>query len=157
MSDQRRPAFFWFALLLSGVYVAFLAFTIHAIVSHYGVVKDSGWTLRVTGSGWFVAAVEADGPAAGQVEVGDRLIAFKGDERAAVIGVSQFRNVSGDEIYRVDFERRGQRVSLQLPLRIVPGRKLDFLMALVGVAFFVCGAALAMLRPHDPQVRLIGV
>ena len=157
MSDQRRPAFFWFAVLLSGVYVAFLAFTIHAIVSHYGVVKDSGWTLRVAGSGWYVSGVEADGPAAGQVELGDRLLALNGDERAAVIGASQFRNVSGDEIYRVDVERRGQRVSLQLRLRIVPGRKLDFLMALVGVAFFVCGAALVLLRPRDPQTRLIGV
>ena len=95
MSDQRRPAFFWFAVLLSGVYVAFLAFTIHAIVSHYDVVKESGWTLRVAGSGWYVSGVEADGPAAGQVEVGDRLLAFKGDERAAVIGASQFRNEIG--------------------------------------------------------------
>ena len=88
MPDQRRPAFFWFIVLLSGIYLAFLAFTIHAIASHYGVLKDPGWTLRLASSGWFVSGVQADGPAAGKIEIGDRLLAFKGDERAAVIGAS---------------------------------------------------------------------
>lgn len=34
--------------LLSSVDVAFLAFAIYAIASHYGVIKDPGWTLRPT-------------------------------------------------------------------------------------------------------------
>ncbi len=143
--------------LLSVAYLAFLAFTIYAVASHYGIVKDPGWTLRVTTAGWFVSNVDPVGPAAGRIEVGDRLLALNGDERAAVLGTFQFRNVSGGGIYRVDFDRRGHRVSFQLPLKVVAGRRLDFLMALSGVAFFVCGLALAMLRPRDPQVRLIGL
>jgi tRNA A-37 threonylcarbamoyl transferase component Bud32 len=104
-----------------------------------------------------VSEVEGAGPAAGRVEIGDRLLALNGDERAAVLGTFQFRNVAGGDTYRVDFERRGQRVSLELPLLLVSGRYLDPLMALSGLAFFVCGAGLALLRPRDPQVRLIGV
>ena len=69
---------------------------IHAVASHYGVVKDPGFTLRVTDQGWIVSAVNTSGgAAAGRVEIGDRLLAFKGDERAVVIGTSQFRNVAG--------------------------------------------------------------
>src|SRR5881394_2390124 len=122
MSDQRRPAFVWLVILLCGAYLAFLAFTIHAVASHYGDVKDPGWTVHVTGDGWIVSSVDAAGPAAGHVEVGDRLLALKGDERAAVIGTSQFRNLAPGESYRVDFERRGQRVSYELPVRISRGR-----------------------------------
>src|SRR5204863_6428986 len=87
----------------------------------------------------------------------DRLLALNGDNRAAVIGTAQFRDVKGGETYRVDFERRGQRVSYALPLRLSRGRLFDPLFLPVGIAFFVCGAGLAMLRPRDPQVRLIGV
>ena len=157
MSLQRRPPFVWLVVLLCAVYAAYLAFTIHAIATHYGKVKEPGWTLRVTGDGWFVSQVEAGGPAAGHIEVGDRLLALNGDERAAVIGTAQFRDVDGGTSYRVDFERGGQRVSLELPLRIVRGRLLEPLMLVVGVAFVACGAGLALLRPGDPQVRLIGL
>jgi tRNA A-37 threonylcarbamoyl transferase component Bud32 len=157
MLDHRRPAFVWLVALLSTIYVAFLAFAIYAIASHYGVIKDPGWTLRPTDRGWFVSEVEVAGPAAGRVEIGDRLLALNGDERAAVLGTFRFRNVAGGDTYRVDFERRGQRVSLELPLLLVSGRYLDPLMALSGLAFFACGAGLALLRPRDPQVRLIGV
>jgi eukaryotic-like serine/threonine-protein kinase len=157
MSDQRRPAFFWFVVLLSGVYVAYLAFTIAVAARHYGVMKDPGFTLRVTGNGWVVSQVDPDGVAAGKVQAGDRLLALNGDGRAAVIGTAQFRDVNGGDRYRVDFERHGQRVSYELPLPLARGRLLEPLFLLVGFAFLVCGAALGLLRPDDPQVRLISV
>ena len=157
MSAQRRPPFVWLVVLICTVYAACLAFTIHAVATYYGQVKDPGWTLRVTRHGWFVSGVEAGGPAAGTIEVGDRLLALNGDERSAVIGTAQFRDVKSGAIYRVDLERRGQRVSLALPLRIARGRLLEPLFLIVSVAFVVCGAGLALLRPGDPQVRLIGV
>src|SRR5262249_52386919 len=155
-SPPRPPPFVWLVVLLCAVYVAYLAFTIHAVATYYGDVKDPGWLLRATGDGWFVSHVDAEGPA-GTVEVGDRLVALTGHERAAVIGASQFRDVDGGASYRVDFERRGQRVSLELPLSIVRGRLLEPLFLVVSVAFLLCGAGLAVLRPGDPQVRLIGL
>src|SRR5262252_2468784 len=157
MTNPGRTAFVWLVVFLSAVYAACLTFTIYVAASYYGVVKDPGWTLRVTGDGWFVSQVPADGPAAGTIEVGDRLLALNGDTRAGVIGTAQFRDVKGDSTYRVDFDRQGQRVSYELPLRLLRGRLLDPLFLIVSVAFFVCGAGLAMLRPEDPQVRLIGI
>ena len=156
MSAQRRPPFVWLVVLLCAVYLACLAFTIHAVATHYGEMKDPGWTLRVTGDGWFVSQVEADGPAAGKVETGDRLLALNGDARAEVIGTSQFRDVKGGATYRVDFQRGGRRVSVDLPLSIHRGRLLEPLFLVVSVAFLLCGAGLGLLRPGDPQVRLIG-
>ena len=157
MSSQRRPPFVWFVVFLSSVYVAYFAFTVHAIAKHYGEVKDPGWALRATSAGWFVSQVDAGGAAAGQIQVGDRLLALNGDARSEVIGTAQFRDVAAGAAYRVDFERHGHRVSFELPLPLGRGRLLVPLFLLVGIAFFACGAGLALIRPGDPQVRLIGV
>src|SRR5262245_23369667 len=108
MRDHQHPAFFWLVVLLSVVYAGFLIFGIDVMVTYYGLVKDAGWSLRATGDGWYVSDVDVDGPAAGQVEVGDRLLALNGNERAAVLGVFRFRNVAGGDTYRVDFERNGR-------------------------------------------------
>jgi GAF domain-containing protein len=158
MDEQpRRSAFFWLVLLVCGVYVGLFAFTVYAVVRYYGVEKAPGWSVnRNDGQAWYVSEVEATGPAAGRIEVGDRLLAINGDERRAVIGYFQWSFVDGGKTYRVDLDRRGERVSVELPMLLVPGQRLTPIYALVGLAFFICGATLALLRPHDPQVRLAG-
>ncbi len=158
MSDQpRQPIFFWLVLLTCVVYAGLFAFTVYAVARYYGVEKAAGWSCdRTDGTGWFVSHVDDTGPAAGRIQVGDRLLAINGDQRRAVIGFFQWSNEDGGKTYSVDLDRRGERVSLELPMLLVPGQQLTPIYALVGLAFFICGAALAILRPHDPQVRLAG-
>src|ERR1041384_6363 len=158
MSDQsRRPVFFWLVLLTCMVYAGLFAFTVYAVARYYGVEKDSGWSVtRTDGRAWFVTHVDDDGPAAGRIEVGDRLLAINGDERRAGIGFVQWVFVDGGKTYTVDLDRSGERVSVEMPMALVPGQRLTPIYALVGLVFFVCGAMLALLRPQDPQVRLAG-
>ena len=159
MSDQphHRPVFFWLVLLICVVYAAFFAFTVYAVVRYYGVEKAPGWSAtRNDGTAWFVTDVAAGGPADGLIQLGDRLLAINGDERRAVFGSFQWVFVDGGKTYRVDLDRSGERVSLTLPMPVVPGQRLTPIFALVGLAFFICGATLAILRPSDPQVRLAG-
>ena len=151
-----RSAFFWLVLLVCGVYAGLFAFTTYAVVRYYGVEKDPGWSVRATGSGWIVSSVDEAGPAAERIERGDRLLAINGDGRSAVLGTVQWREVRPGETYRVDLEHRGGRVSVELPLRLTPGLQLWPIFQFCGLIFFVCGAALGLLRPHDGQVRLIG-
>jgi hypothetical protein len=49
-----------------------------------------------------------------------------------------------------------ESLSLTLPLPLVPGKQQYPLFALVSLVFFVCFAFLALARPDDAQVRLIG-
>src|SRR6516165_1063449 len=63
----------------------------------------------------------------------------------------------GGTTYRVDLDRRGERVTLEMPMRLVPGQQFAPIYMLVGLAFFMCGAALGLLRPHDAQVRLAAI
>lgn len=156
---RRQPFFFWFVLLVCGVYAGYFAFTVYAVARHYGFEKAPGWreAQKTVGSGWYVSDVDESGPAAGHVQRGDRLLAINGDERYAVIGYFDWSFVEGGKKYRVDLERRGKRVSFELPMPLVPGQRLTPILALVGLAFFICGAALALLRPEDGQVRLAGL
>lgn len=157
MSDQpRRPVFFWLLLLTCVVYAGLFAFTVYAVVRYYGVEKAPGWRASTDGRSWFVSDVDDAGPAAGRVQVGDRLLAINGDDRRTVFGLFEWSFVDGGKPYRLDLERRGERVSLELPMPLVPGQRLTPIFALVGLAFFICGGALALLRPQDGQVRLAG-
>jgi hypothetical protein len=158
MSDQpRRPVFFWLVVLACVVYAGLFAFTIYAVGRYYGVEKDPGWSVtRNDGTAWFVSGVDKAGPAAGSIQVGDRLLAINGDDRRAVIGFFQWVFVDGGKTYSVDLDRGGERVSVELPMPLVSGQRLTPIYALVGLAFFICGAVLALLRPQDPQVRLAG-
>jgi hypothetical protein len=115
----RRSAFMWLVLLLCAVYASLFAWVALVTVRYYGTVKAPGWHAGATNDGWFVSLVEADGAAAGKIAVGDRLVALDGDERAAVLGTLLFDNVPGGHSYRVDLERHGSRVSVELPLPLV--------------------------------------
>ena len=158
MSDQpRHPLFFWLVLLICGLYAGLFAFMIYADVRYYGFEKASGWSVRLHRTDWVVSYVDDAGPAAGRIQLGDRLLAINGDQRRAVFGTFAWSFVDGGKTYRVDLDRRGERVSLELPLLLVPGQQLTPIFGLVGLAFFICGAALALLRPRDPQVRLAGI
>jgi hypothetical protein len=157
MDDQpRKSAFFWLVLLVCAVYAGYFAFTVYAVARYYGVEKAPGWDAQTDGRAWYVTTVDDSGPAVGLIERGDRLLAINGDERYAAEGLLVWSFVEGGKSYRVDLERRGERVSFELPLPVVSGQRLTPILGWVGLAFFICGAALALLRPHDPQVRLAG-
>ena len=121
MPDQpRRSAFVWLVLLVCAVYAGFFAFTTYAVVRYYGVEKVPGWNLRADGTGWFVSTVDAGSPADGRIQLGDRLLAINGDQRRAVFGPYAWSFERGGQTYRVDLARRGERVSLELPMPPAP-------------------------------------
>src|SRR5215831_3487605 len=124
MTNQtRRPVFFWLVLLVCVVYAGLFSFTVYAVSRYYGFEKVAGWSCeRTDGTAWFVSYVNAKGPAAGRIQVGDRLLSINGDERRAVIGFFQWLTVDGGKMYGVDLDRRGERISLELPMALVPGQ-----------------------------------
>jgi GAF domain-containing protein len=156
-SQPRRSAFFWLVLLISVVYAGSFAFTVYAVARYYGVDKAPGWRVVANATGWFVWEVDDAGPAAGRIQRGDRLLAINGDQRAAVLGASGFVNVRGGDIYRVDLDRHGHRVSVELLLPVAGRRYLWPIFLVCSLAFFICGAALGLLRPQDAQVRLVSL
>src|SRR5215470_19110759 len=136
MSEQpRRPVFFWLVLLICGLYAGLFAFMIYADVRYYGFEKASGWSVRLHRTDWVVSYVDDAGPAAGRIQLGDRLLAINGDQRRAVFGTFAWSFVDGGKTYRVDLDRRGERVSLELSLLLIPGQQLTPIFGWVCRAF----------------------
>ena len=151
----RRPAFFWLVVCTVPLYAALWLFSGHVLVRDFHHSKAYGWTLAARDAGWVFATVDPHGAAAGRLEVGDRLLALNGDTRAAVLGYLFFANAPIGENYHLDVDRRGTPVSVDLFMVEGPGRQLWLVFLIVSVVFFAGGAALGVLRPDDPQVRLI--
>jgi tRNA A-37 threonylcarbamoyl transferase component Bud32/GAF domain-containing protein len=156
-SEPRRPAFFWLVLAACVLYAVAFSLTAYVSIRHYGTLKAPGWNVRAERAGWFVTDIDMRGPAAGRLEDGDRLLAINGDERSAIVGASYWRNVRGGAAYRLDVERRGERMSVELPLPLGPGRPFDNVFTFYALVFFACGAALGLVRPRDGQVRLVAL
>jgi hypothetical protein len=63
-------------LLIACLLFAFaFSMAVSASVRHYGSLKAPGWQVRAERSGWFVTDIDRRGPAAGQLEDGDRVLA----------------------------------------------------------------------------------
>src|SRR5258706_5742808 len=134
MSDQpRRPVFFWLVVLTCVVYAGLFAFTVYAVVRYYGVEKAPGWRAKTDGTGWFVSDVDDPGPAAGHVQIGDRLLAINGDERRTVFGLFEWSFVDAGKPYRLDLERRGERVSLEVTMPLVHVQRPTRIIGVVGL------------------------
>ena len=154
-NQSRRPLFYWFVVCTIPLYAALWLFSGHVLVREFHHSKAYGWTLAARDTGWVVATVDENGAAAGRLEPGDRLLALNGDSRVALLGYLFFSNVPVGEMYRLDVERRGTRRSVDLLMAVGPGRQMWLVFLIVSIAFFAVGAALGVLRPEDPQVRLI--
>lgn len=154
---QRRPAFFWLVIAACPLFAATFSVTVYLAVHHFGAQKAPGWNVRVDRAGWIVTDIEKGGPADGRLEDGDRLLAINNDRQAAIIGVSYWRHVEPDSTYRVDVERRGGPVSVDLVLPTAPIHLLDYYSILYGLVFVGFGAALGLLRPDDRLVRLVAL
>ena len=147
--------FFWLVVCAVPLYVALWLFSGYVLVRDIHHSKAMGWTMTPRDNSWVVATVDEKGPAAGRLEPGDRLLALNGDARAAVLGYFFFVNAPVGELYRLDLNRRGAPVSIDVLMAVGPGRPMWLVFLTVSIAFFAAGAALGILRPEDPQVRLI--
>jgi hypothetical protein len=95
-------------LLVCGLYAGVFAFTVYSVARYYGVEKAApGWALRTDGTGWFVSEVDAGGPAAGRMQLGDRLLAINGDQRRAVFGTYAWSFEEGGKAYRIHRQGKG--------------------------------------------------
>jgi len=126
------------------------------VVRHPGIEKDPGWSVRAVSDGWVVSAIDAAGPAADRISPGDGLLALNSDQRSAIVGIAFWTAIEAGSTYRVDLDRAGRRVTLELPMTVVRRRQLYPIIGFCGLIFFICGVATALARPADGRVRLAG-
>ena len=104
-----------------------------------------------------MGSVPPDGPAAGQLKPGDKLLAIDGDARAARIGIYLFVfPKAAGERYRVEVQRASTRLDLELRIAAIHIPALRLWASIqVGTAliFLLTGTMVGLAKPSEPACR----
>ena len=111
----RRHPFIWVVWLTALAAVAIFGYAAWLLLQDGGTAKFFGWSDGPRGSTWSVATVDSTGPAAGQLQPGDRLISLNGDSNVTRAGTrAHRREVSIGESYRLRIARGGEEAEYTL-------------------------------------------
>jgi eukaryotic-like serine/threonine-protein kinase len=139
--------------------VALVAFSIATVrlARDRGVTKEFGWEeRRGRGGGAGVTAVSPGGPAAGRIEIGDRIIEMNGTPPFGG-GATVFhrRALSIGDTYQVALERKGQRIDTSLTVGRGPSRLAHYLTYFsMSLVWSVVGIFIGLARPDDRVARV---
>src|SRR6516165_1501481 len=150
--------FAWLAILLGAAVLGLYVFA-SVIVFRLGPQsREPGWTAVRAHSNWYVRTVDADGPAAAKLQPNDRILAINGDVLFSQTDPAlKLQYLASGRPYSIQIMRGGTQDEVQLDL---PQRR-DFsnvawLLSLLiaGLAFYIVGVALGLLRPGSSVTRV---
>ncbi len=157
MNLRGKPGFFWFALAAGTLLSGSLAYE---SVNLFGIGRQQkvvGWRAGPGPGGWVVSQVDRNGPAAGKLQRGDRLLAIDGDSRVERTGpLFRLEDAPPNQAYDVMVDRAGQR--LTIPMRFVVRPDTAFqawgpVFLLIALAFLATGLLIGLFRPGDSTGR----
>jgi len=126
------------------------------LVRHGGAERFVGWTDAARGSVWIVDSVDAAGPAAARLQVGDRLLSVDGDTLVARYGARYFRSTApiGGR-YSVRVERNGRTLGYTLTVAAGRSRLAERLVYFfISLVWCAVGLFIGYARPDDTVARL---
>ncbi len=133
-------AFRWLALA-AGASVFCLYVYASVVIWRYGPqAPQPGWTAARSGAGWYIQTVDADGPAAGVLASGDRILAIDGDARYAEVDPALKLNfIAPQQWYSTQVAGTGTPRLVRLQSRVTRNRtNAAFYLSLLisGLVFF---------------------
>lgn len=152
----RKHFFIWIVWAAAAVVCVAFAYAAVLLVVDGGATKAFGWTDARRAGGWFVGAVDPDGPAAGRLQEGDRLISLNGVRPFGQGGTRiHRRDISVGDTYQLAIDRQGERLAPTLTVSEGPNdlatRLTYFFVSLV---WCVVGLFIGLARPERPIARL---
>lgn len=152
---------FRIAVLFAGlVALAAFVFAIASLAVHGGAARSLGWSATRAGDVWVVNTVDPEGPAAGFLRPGDRLVSLDGNTSVARYGPRYYRALLPiGTRYTLRVQRPGPEADriLERDLTIVAGqRRLAARLVYLLVSLVWCGVGLFIgyARPDDPAARV---
>jgi hypothetical protein len=152
---RGRPPFFWVVLVLGVLLSGLYPFAVH-VLSRYGRWEWTyAWSWARDERGSRVVRTAPDGPAAGKLEVGDRVVAINGDRRVSTELWPHFAGIRPGDSYTVRVARGGEEREYTLALQTSLSRSLRDQVAalLLSFSFYLMGLSIGLLRPEDRVAR----
>ncbi|MBX7219383.1 MAG: protein kinase [Blastocatellia bacterium] len=161
LEPRPRPIqpFVWVTVTLAVGTLVVLGWAGLVLNKFGGRSLDYGWTQTSRAEGWYVAEVNPQGPAAGKLQPGDRLLALEDDTRYGRLGrgVHQLLHPGGGS-YRVRVERSERIVEYTLNATLGPANRpiwpLWILLA-VGAICTACALLVGLFKPAEPLPQLV--
>ena len=159
LADQarRKPIFFWIAVLLGVVMLAFYLFG-GVMISRYGTVtRDSGWKPQRRDGQWYVAEVDSQGAAAGKLQPGDLILTINDDARIArTDSPDVWFAIARQDAYTLEVKRGSEQRHFELQVeRTQNYRTMGVLLSnlAASLGFYLVGLMLGLLKPEDRITR----
>jgi eukaryotic-like serine/threonine-protein kinase len=149
LSSRLFRPFACLALLASIIVCSLLVLCVWGIAVNNGIPKLLGWSASPEDSSWVIRHVDELGPAAGTLQVGDRITSLNGSNRAAAFGpsISFFRPANR---YSIEVERLQKRMTHVLTLSNAPNDRLRYLSYFfLALLNFVLAVWIALARPDS--------
>jgi hypothetical protein len=147
-THKRVPLFAAIATLCVFLVASLLVVSLWGFVRQGGVPAVESWSAKPIANAWMVATVDTNGPAAGKLNPGDRILSINGSNSAAEFGPS-LELTKPSASYKIEVDRKGKMFRYQLPVwhgAAYPAHYIVFI--LLSLLFFIVAIWIAMARPN---------
>lgn len=161
-SAERRHWYFWFILAAGLFFISFGIFATLMIFKYHGMERY-GYTTRPMAPGVEITEVDPEGPAAGKLEPGDRILAINGDARYSKITQLFWRGsaLTSDQL-NIGYERNGARsetIITNSSYQASQSRKVFRIRRNIAywpryLACLIVALIIGLLKPEDHRARL---
>jgi hypothetical protein len=155
-SSRATRVFVASACLVAAATFTVFLYAAWLLVQRGGMVESLGWDATPRGRDWHVARVDAAGPAAEALQVGDRLVTLNGLPVVADAGTFfGRRTLAAGDSYETVVERDGERRTVRLSVTSRASAR-EIVYFVVSLVWCAVGLFVAFARPQAVLARLAG-
>ena len=147
-THRRVPFFAGIASLSVFVVASMLVVSLWGFIRQRGVPAVDSWSAKPIASLWIIKDVDPNGPAAGKLQLGDRLLSINGSTSAADFG-PLLELTKPSPSYNIEVNRNGETLRFQLPVWHARAYAEQYIFYIpMALLYFMVAVWIALARPN---------
>ncbi|HEU4477042.1 MAG TPA: protein kinase [Pyrinomonadaceae bacterium] len=156
--NTAKSYFLWFVVVAGIVVLSCYVFAGLMILRYGTLTKEFGWESTSAGNGLYISKVSPDGAAAGELEVGDRIVSVNGDRSINSVLLYNLRwGATPDSSYTVGVSRGSTQHEVQLTVALNrTSRNFGHILSLLplSLAFYVLAMLVGIYKPEARTTQI---